>query len=153
MINTLSKKDYSKTKVKNGYLIQLKEMQIIVDENLYRQILSRLRSQESVLPEMVGYLIGQAKPIYVRVKCFICKKDIKSGTEQRFDYTRLSPSEPCHKKCYNKLLKQEKAASFIGDTHLGNVGEKEAVADDYKLAETINVDIEEPRFFRKHRLR
>jgi hypothetical protein len=91
----------------DGYVVQVKEYVLNIPIGTYDNLMERLDEHRDIKPELFGFLLGKAEPVYEKVVCEQCKKHIKEKEEYK---TRFGESiyalVPLHKKCAKKRKKK-----------------------------------------------
>ncbi len=89
-----------------NYVTQITGWTITLDTTYFYSIETTIRTNKPVTPEIIGHLIGMAKPTFENVKCSFCKKDIledeKTTKESGDDFMFRVKMASTHQKCYDK---------------------------------------------------
>lgn len=90
------------------YEMQIVGWKIEIDRDLFDTLRSRVRGNEEISPEMVGYLIGLAEPILTPKECFLCKRSIVKGLLHETDINIDDPFryKSVHELCYQNAIKK-----------------------------------------------
>ena len=73
-----------------------------------------IRHNKPLAPEIVGFLIGRAQPVWENILCVVCKKPIEEGTEAKAKIDDLLKMRPdAHQTCYDKEMEKLRKANNL----------------------------------------
>ena len=92
------------------YVQRIAYYRINLTEAYYFSWLDFIKDGKELPSEILGYLLGCAKPVFVKSLCVLCKKPIKIKDQfvRQPDEWKASDVSPIHKKCYEKANKGNK---------------------------------------------
>lgn len=90
----------------DGYVVRVEEYVLSIEPKLHNDLINRINEHKDIKPEMFGFLLGQATPVFKKVVCEQCKKNIKTNEEYKSGFgDNMYSIVPLHKKC---AVKREK---------------------------------------------
>lgn len=86
------------------YLTEITGWTIKLDNPYFYSVESNIRTNKAVTPEVIGHLIGMAKPTTQMVRCTLCQKHILESerTTREAENLLYSVKGFTHQKCYDK---------------------------------------------------
>lgn len=70
----------------DSFIQHVTHYQINIDRDDYNRLMSIIRNNVSVTPEMVGMILGTAKAQWLVDYCSLCHQPMKKGEEVGYDY-------------------------------------------------------------------
>lgn len=94
--------------MKSEYIQEISHYQIQVSPNELYGWEEKIRLGHSLPSEVVGYLLGRASAVLRNVKCVLCSKEVRKGTEvdwAKFPGEIRHSRQIVHQTCYEDYKK------------------------------------------------